>query len=341
MTVILLAAGIGIVLFAVYDIFRTTLTTRGAGPLTWWLAQNVWRGLLAMHRRRPHHRTLANAGPLIMALVVVLWVLLLWSGWSLIFNAAETSVIHSHTGEPAGIWARIYFAGFNLFTLGLGDYSPNGASWQIATALAAANGLLTITLAITYLVPIVSAAAEKRRLATMIAGLGMTPSQILRNAWDGESFGALDQHLLSLGPMIALQGQQHLAYPMLRHFHSENPQTALAPRLAALDEALHLMRSVVAPEARLHHTITGPTASAIDVFLSLLGMPPAGEAPSADHVAGLRSSDIPLEATADLAALARAREKRRRLLLSLVEGDGWSWEEVVGSDVQGEGRFAA
>jgi hypothetical protein len=58
---------------------------------------------------------------------------------------------------------------FTLFTLGVGDYRPNGAFWQMLTALCAADGLLTITLSVTYFVPLVSAATRKRQIAASIS----------------------------------------------------------------------------------------------------------------------------------------------------------------------------
>jgi hypothetical protein len=330
-TALLLALGIGVILLAMTDIFLTTLTTRGAGPISSVLGEGLWRTMLRLHRRRPAHHLLNIGGPGIMVCIVSLWVLLMWTGWALIFNAWDGAVVDATTGEPADMWARVYFAGFNLFTLGLGDYRPQGAIWQIATALTSINGLLTITLAITYLVPIVAAAAEKRRLASLIAGLGATPADILRRSWDGKSFGALDQHLLALGPMISQQAQQHLAYPVLRYFHSTDPKAALAPRLASLDEALHFLRLAVAPHVRLHPTVIEPTAAAIATFLALTtGKTWRAKAPPPPpSLADLAATGIPLAAPDKFERSVSECADRRRLLLGYVESDGWTWGQVV------------
>jgi hypothetical protein len=328
MTAILLISGVAIILLTLADIFFTTLTTRGAGPLTARVMETVWSGLLAVHRRRHAHRLLANGGAAITVCVVLLWVLLLWLGWSLIYNASETAVVEDRTGEPADVWARIYFAGFNLFSLGLGDYRPTGAPWQIATALTVANGLLTITLAITYLVPVLSAATEKRHLAATIAGLGQSPTDILVRSWDGRGFGALNQHLMTLGLMITSQSQQHLAYPALHYFHSVDPETALAPRLAALDEALHLMRHVVAEEVRPDPAVLGPLDGALSSFLRSLAdvhIAPTETPPPLPPLDGLRRRGIPLDPRVDMERAFASLEERRRLMLGFVRSDGWSW----------------
>ena len=52
-------------------------------------------------------------------------------------------------------------AGFTAFTLGVGDYIPNGQPWEVLTAIAVVSGLGLTTLAIIYLVPVVSAVTAR------------------------------------------------------------------------------------------------------------------------------------------------------------------------------------
>ncbi|MEQ9484433.1 MAG: hypothetical protein RIG27_19410 [Coleofasciculus sp. F4-SAH-05] len=47
-----------------------------------------------------------------------------------------------------------------------------GAVWQIATAIASVNGFFLVTLAIAYLLPVVSAATQQRQLAVYLVGIG-------------------------------------------------------------------------------------------------------------------------------------------------------------------------
>lgn len=80
------------------------------------------------------------------------WLLLLWAGWTLVFSASPEAVLQDPEGVPADGWARAYFAGFSVFTLGVGDYVPNGPVWQLLTVVAVVSGLALTTMAITYLV---------------------------------------------------------------------------------------------------------------------------------------------------------------------------------------------
>ncbi|HEX2256180.1 MAG TPA: ion channel [Afifellaceae bacterium] len=328
MTALLLFIGFVILSAVLADIFVTTLTTRGAGFLTGRLLEALWRVALWLHRRRPSHRLLANAGPLLSASLLLIWVLGLWAGWSFVFNAATTAVVDAKTGQPADVWSRIYYAGFTLFTLGLGDYRPNGAPWQILSAICVANGLLIITLSVTYLVPVVSAVSRKRQLASSIASLGMRPAEILATGWYKGSFDRLVAQLGGLSGNISELAQQHLAYPALHYFHSADEHTALGPRLAALDEALRLLRYAVASEARPAEIDLRPLAGSLQIYTDALAtahVSPAAEAPPMPSLAFLQERGIPLASMDEIEAGFRPDRRHRRMLLALVRHDGWDW----------------
>lgn len=214
--------------------------------------------LLQVHRSHDSQRALAYAGPLIAILTVLGWILMSWTGWLLIFSAGTESLVRATTGEPADIWARLYFTGYTLFTLGLGDYRPEGAVWQVLTALAVGNGFMVISLSASYLIPLVSVATSKRSVALYIHGLGASPSQILTTMWDGRGFSSLSQHLVTLTLAIIQAGQQHLAYPVLHYFQSTEARAALTVQIAKLGEVLDLLEHGVEPEARPPEGITQP-----------------------------------------------------------------------------------
>lgn len=321
---------------ALWDIIVTTLTGRGAGPVSSWSAKWLWSGLLSVHGFSGSQRLLAGGGVAVVISSVLFWVLLLWAGWSLVFLASGGAIVAASTGQPADIWSTVYYAGFSLFTLGLGDYKPVGALWQVLTALCAANGLLAMTLAVTYLVPVLSAAAQKRQLAATVAALGATPSGLLRRNWNGHDFKGLGKPLSQLYPTILSLAQQHLAYPSLHYFHSIDPEASISVRLAALDETLRILDHAVRPEARPDKTALMLTRQAISLFLQVLesahitAAAREPQAPSLESVPqeALLQEGIPMEA-----ALAEAAE-HRRLMLGFVQNDGWSWDEVDGSSAR-------
>lgn len=179
-------------------------------------------------------------------------------------------MVQSSTREPAGAVAVVYFVGFTIFTLGLGDFVPADGVWQVVTTLASFSGLLPITLAITYLLSVVSAVVSRRSLAVHVHSLGSsTPAEIVAAGWTGSSFSsAYVQHLVSLASELATLREQHLAYPVLHYFHPRDRATAGSVAIADLSEATLLMETAVAQEARAPHSATSPVQYTVSRHLN-------------------------------------------------------------------------
>lgn len=329
--------GAVLIVAVIFDVLWTTLRMAGAGPLTSWMTNLLWR--LAL-RVTPSHRALSATGFLIVLLTVFLWIGLVWLGWILVLGIDPGSVVDSQSGQPADFWARVYYAGFTLITLGNGDYKPNGAVWQVLSPVAAANGFFLVTLVITYLLPLMSAALQRRQLAVHIATLGKTPQELLLRAWDGQGFGRLTDHLVGLTFPVMGLGEGHLAYPVLHCFHSDERDTAMAPNIAVLDEALTLFEGI-APEQRPDPVAIYPLRGAIDRLLSTLTeahLEPESNPPPLPNLETLRAAGI---RTIDDETFRRSLEvatDRRRLLFGLVEKEGWHWDDVVGGPPEDDSR---
>ncbi|HEY9419962.1 MAG TPA: ion channel [Thermoanaerobaculia bacterium] len=326
--IVLGIVGAVLILGVIYDVLWTTLRLAGAGPLTSWVTSHLWRLSLRFTRSHP---SLSIAGFRIVLLTVGLWIGLVWLGWVLVFGMDPGAVVDSQSGQPADFWARAYYAGYTLITLGNGDYKPAGALWQVLTPLAAANGFFLVTLVITYLLPLMTEALQRRQLAVHIATLGRTPQELLLRAWDGQGFGRLTDHLIGLTfPLMGL-GEGHLAYPVLHCFHSSKRDTAMAPNIAVLDEVLTLLEGV-APEQRPDPVAIYPLRGAIDRLLSTLTeahLTPERVPPPSPNLETLRSVGIRTVDDETFRSSLEAAADRRRLLFGLVEKEGWHWDDVV------------
>jgi hypothetical protein len=338
-SVLLFAGGLLVVGSVLFDAFCTTVSVSGGGPLTTRLARNVWQGALRWHWRRERggsggrHGLLAWTGPTILIGIVITWIVLLGVGVMMLFSAESSSVVNATTKAPADFWERLYFTGFTISTLGIGDFVPQGPLWRVVTGLAALSGLFVVTLSITYLMPVLSAVVEKRRLAASIAGLGETPRAILRGGWDGESLDSLEQPLVSISAEIEMHTQRHLVYPVVHFFHSTEKRTAIGPRVAALSEALRLIERMPT-EAQPPPASTRVARSAVDGMLSTLRSAflrtGDDEPPVPSDAQTLREVGLPTrEATPPHERDAKKAERRRRLLRVLVEDDGWHWRDVT------------
>ncbi len=333
MNVTLIIAGTLIVVATMFDAFWTTVGFAGGGPLTRRLARAMWASVLRIHQARSGgcHALLKATGTVILLTTVLVWIVAVFLGYLLIFTADGGAVVHGATGEEADLAERIYFTGYTLFTLGLGDFVPGGDAWRIATVIATLNGLFLVTLAITYLIPVVSAAAEKHQLGAAVSNLGTSPSEIVARAWDGESFGGISTHLVQLAQMIDIHAQRHLAYPVLHYFHSVERRTAVAPSLATLHDSLLILSAGVEKEHRLPAIAIEPVQRALDGLVAILRSDYVEEAaspPPPPDLTRLREGRIPVVGDAEFKDAIKVHEQRRTLLKAYVENGGWTWEDV-------------
>ena len=323
-----LLLGIALIFTAVADLLWTTFwADRGAGPVSSHLTSWTWRSMRAVIPRN-RHRLLSISGPITLALILLAWVTLLWSGWTLVFAADAESVLGTHNKRPASWTGRIYFVGYTLFTLGNGDFSPKEGVWQIATSLAAGSGLSLLTLAVTYVLSILSAVVQKHSLATQVAGLGGCGEELLLHAWNGRDFSGLEFPLNTYSSQLSAVTEQHLAYPVLHYYHAAKAERSLPVSVAALDEALALLRYGVPENVRPNPAVLRVSRQAVQGFLDSLNtafMRPDEETPPRPALSSLREAGIPTVNDEEFARALEGERERRRKLLGLVRDDAWEW----------------
>jgi hypothetical protein len=319
----LLLTGIGDLLWTVF--------LEGGPPITTRLCHFMVRQVLAAQKRKRSRRVVGAAGLIAVITTLLVWVTLIWIGWALIFSASKWALVESSTFQPADFWARIYFAGYTIFTLGLGDYKPIGHPWEMATSIAAGTGFLMGGLALAYLMAVVPAATQKRQLGVCIWALGKTPDDIIIRAWNGVDTTALGPHLVSLVPMLALLGESHLSYPILHYFHSTKRSASLASSVASLDEALTILECGLQKGCSLDLPSLGAVREAITEFLETLGpalIEPEQDTPPVPSLKMLKDMGVPVVDDELFQQSLVGLAARRRLLHALVRNEGWPWTAV-------------
>lgn len=329
-----IGAGLVLLIVLCLDSLWTTMG-EGGGFLTRRMGGFLWNASLCFNRVLKSHGFLAAAGVLIIILTVLAWILILWAGWTAIFSAAPTALEQSQTGIPATAGQRAYFVGYTIFTLGLGDFRPEGIVWQLLTPIASFSGLFVTTLSITYLVPVVQAATEKRTLSVYLSSLGTSPEAILLNAWNGHNFDELMERFGFLSTQIAKLEQQHHAYPVLHYIHSLREDESISIMLSRLDEALTLLIAGIAPSVYREKS----TASVRFLIGNYIAYLERNQIKSLEEEAGglgdmdrLRQAGIPTLANNRYQKNITGHEERRRLLRAMVANKGWSWRSVYGAD---------
>lgn len=329
---LLLVSGFALLSITFFDVILTTLTLKSGGFLTNRFSSWIWHWAIKLHQAKQNHRLLARVGLLLLVGMVLSWFLLTWVSWSLIFCSFDNAVLDSSGNQSASITSRIYFTAYTITTLGRGDYLPGGFIWHIFTGLAAANGFFLVTLSIAYLFPVVSAVTKQRALAAYISSLGGTADEILVRAWNGKDFGNLDQHLISLAPMITEFGEKQLSYPILYYFHTRETTRCLSLSIAALDEAMTLLRYAIPVDHQPDPASLGPARRADAVFLKTLKsayFKPSDRIPVLPPLELLRSQGIPTVSDVTFIEASKSISHRRKLLMALVENDGWTWDMIA------------
>ncbi|CAN3128610.1 hypothetical protein ACNUDN_02386 [Mycobacterium sp. smrl_JER01] len=321
------AAGTLVLFTTVSDALLTTVRAgRASGPMTQRLADLLWQFALKLGSRRGPP---PGTGPAITFAAVTLWVVLLVSGWFLVFSASPGAIVDSQD-RPADSWARLYFTAFTVSTLGIGDYRPSGAVFQVLTGVAAIMAFGLATLVITYVASLNSAVASQRRFARQVLGLGSSPVDILHANWTGRDFGPLANELQSLTGSVHGLVEEQLTYPLLHYFSTRQRNAAFWPAIATLNEVILLLDNYVRHEYRPAPLALHPLQRAIDGYLDVLPRArvdhPSSHPPQPD-IHELRQVGIPV--VLPIAMPSRAHLQRRNTIHAALESQGWKWEAAV------------
>lgn len=174
MEVLYYVLGTGLILFVIVDLLWTTLwVDGGSGWFTDRLTTSIWKLI-----RRVDKKIFYNlAGPIILALTLFSWVLLLWIGATLIFSGNPEAIVNTSTNQSINGLEVAYYSGFTLFTLGIGDYTAQTLFFKIATIFISGIGMLLLTFSASYIISVVGAVVSKRSLARSIMGIGENSTQ--------------------------------------------------------------------------------------------------------------------------------------------------------------------
>lgn len=326
-----LIPGVLLLLTVTIDALWTTLwVDGGAGPVASRLTTWAWRGVLAAVGRH-HHRSLSLFGPTIVATVVVTWVLLLWAGWVFVF-AADTGALLSTRDHatPAGWGGRIFFVAYSMFTMGNGDFAPQGTLWQVIASLATGSGFFLASLVISYLLSVLGAVVSKRAFASGVTGLGLSPAAFLASGWGGRDFRSLDLPLSALTTQLANLSEQYLSYPVLQYYHAARPEKSPAIGIVVLDEALTMLRYGIPETIRPNPAVLRSARASVASFLETLGpafITAAERVPQAPDLEALRERGVPTVSSGEFSEAVERLSERRRKLLGMLRNDGWTWPE--------------
>jgi hypothetical protein len=201
---------------------------------------------------------------------------------------------------------------------------PSGPPWTLVSTLATLMATIVLTVSLSYVLSVVSAAVERRALATSIFAMGQNEEEIIRNANLHDPQGSLKNYLLTISSTIDQQALRHLAFPVLKYFHTTQPGLSPARAVLLLSDTLFLLQL---QESRSLKGVTRVLRSSIDNFVEFTraGNELAGSVDGEmDRLSGVAMT---LQIGLDRAQFASAYQDylcHRARLLALCEEDGWS-----------------
>jgi len=327
MHVLFFVLGALFIAFGALDALWTTLWVDGnAGPFT--RRHNSWMRRLILRLAGRRHRILSMTGPIVLVSSVLVWAMIPWIGWVLLYSANPRSLVRAQGGVPADLADRIYFTGYTMFTLGNGDFVPNGSFWEIATSWASLNGLFMLTLAVTYLLAIIEAVVAKRSFASQVWTLGHDAEEFILHTWNGHGFPAVELQIVSLMEQLQLVTEQHHAYPMLHFYHEAEKRQSVAHNLAVFSEVLLTYAHGIVEEVRPAPAALLPAQRAIEEFLDTLRsafVEPSDKQQDAPSLARLTAAGIPVLPRAEFEAAVHERRERRQLLRGFLDSERRDW----------------
>lgn len=299
----------------------------GEGRLSLLIHRPLYAALHRLASLTGRRGVLAWSGAVLVVGTLCAWITLTWLGWSLVFWSVPGSIVGSAKETAADAWDVVYFVGYTLGTLGLGDLKPIGNGWRILTDLASLNGFFLITFGISFVVPTAQAQAARRIFALRLYRLGPTAQDLVVTGWHDHP-GGLQGLLSELAAEVNVLDAQHKNAPSLHRFHDHRAEESLERSLPALDEALSLIEFALdMPPTRGLRAVRASLSSLLDTYRR---MNPSIEvdAPPIPDLTPLRRAGLPVRPDAEVQAAFAALEERRRLLRAMTERGRLLWAEV-------------
>ncbi|MGW8062426.1 potassium channel family protein [Streptomyces ziwulingensis] len=166
------AAGAGLVLAALRDVFHTLWHPTARGSLSALVLHGSWRVSRRVGRRG---RLTSVVGPAAMVAVILAWTSMVVAGWTLIYWAHLPEGFSFGPGlrpdQRADLLDALYLSLVSLTTLGFGDIVPTDAWLRIAVPVQALIGFALLTAAVSWVGQTYPALARRRVLALRLASL--------------------------------------------------------------------------------------------------------------------------------------------------------------------------
>ena len=239
-------AGAALVLLTLLDLALTTLHVQSESPFSTRLNRLVWWVLArasCLVPERLRDEMLGWALPLMLGVTMAAWALAYIVGFALVHLP--------HIHDPASFAApnprspledALFFSGATFFNIGSNEITPVGTVARTLTVLEGGAGLLTISLAVTYLLSVYPVISRKTAFADALNQVtgGRADGVVAAQRYLSESkqhYEALVGRLERLNDELLYLAHAHRLYPVLYYVRSREVHESFA-RILALAQGL-------------------------------------------------------------------------------------------------------
>ena len=288
MRVVAFLAGFGCLFVVLLDAFQTIILPRRASGrfrltrlfyiVTWrpWVFTTRW-----LEDTRKREFCYSYYGPMSLIFLLVVWAGMMVVGFALIFYGLGSPFHDSSMGQ--GFRSDLYVSGTTIFTLGLGDVTPQSRWARELIILEAGTGLGFLAVVMGYF-PVLYSAFSRREVSISLldarAGSPPTAAELMRrHAYEGGD-RALAILLVEWERWSAELLESHISYPLLCYFRSQhNNQSWISALTAVLDASALLISSVEGNEDRQAQLTFAMARHALVDLVQVFSLAPVHDAP--------------------------------------------------------------
>jgi hypothetical protein len=288
MRILAFVAGIACLFIVLLDAFQTIILPRRATGhlrLTRIFYIGTWRPWAFFTRRlrnpRKRETMFSFYGPLSLILLLVVWAGVMVVGFGLIFFGFGSPFVDA--GRQPAFRSDLYVSGTTIFTLGLGDVTPQNSWARALVILEAGTGLGFLAVVMGYF-PVLYSAFSRREVSISLldarAGSPPTAAELLRRHSYPGAERALSTLLTEWERWSAELLESHISYPQLCYFRSQHSnQSWLAALTAILDMSALMIAGIQGYEARQAQLTFAMARHAMVDLSQILGLLPLNNLP--------------------------------------------------------------
>ncbi len=237
--------------FVLWDVFETVVLPRRirrgirVTSIVYRLTWKPWRGIARKIRQVQRREFfLSLYGPLSLIVLLASWVIILLLSFGVIQWALGSHLNTPDNYRPT-FGTDLYLSGTTIFTLGLGDISPQTPLARLALVVEGGTGFGILAMVIGYL-PVIYQAFSRREtnISLLDARAGSPPvaTELLRRH-DQEHKDDMIAFLRDWERWAAELLESHLSYPSLGFFRSQHDRQSWVGALTMILDATALVQS--------------------------------------------------------------------------------------------------